>query len=378
MMTSVLTPSDDLPIHQTPSPIATPATGDPNAYDRYFFSGLHNDGQRSFAAAMGHYPNRGVVDAAFSVVADGVQRSVYASGAMTPDRRTEVGPIRVEVLEPLRTLRLVVEPNEHGLEADLVYRARTAAVEEPRTIRTAASRVTMDYTRLTQWGRWEGEVVVDGERTAVEPATTVGTRDRSWGVRPVGEQAPTNLPPALPQLFWLWGPVHFDDVCTHLAAFEEADGERWLESALVVPVLASDDAPTWGTDLGIDRMAGFDHELRWRPGTREIESATVTMRRRDGTTVDLEFEPLSTFRMRGIGYMHPHWSHGRAHGVLEVGGESLVLGELDPVDRHNIHVQTACKVTMEGRTGIGLLEQLAIGEHAPSGLRGILDGFATG
>lgn len=370
----MLTPADDLPIHQTPAPVATPATGDPNAYDRYFFGGLHTDGDRSFAAAMGHYPNRGVVDAAFSVVAEGVQRSVFASGTMTADRRTQVGPIRVEVVEPLRTLRLVVGPNDHGVEADLLFRARTGAVEEPRTIRHHGSRLLMDYTRLTQWGRWEGEVVVDGRRTEVEADTTVGTRDRSWGIRPVGEATPTNLAPSAPQLFWLWGPVHFEDRCSHLAVFEEADGERWLESALVVPVLASADAPTWGVDLGVERMVGLDHRLEWRPGTREIASAEVTMRRRDGTTVDLRFEPLSTFRMRGLGYLHPHWGHGRAHGELEVGGETLVLADLDPVDLHNIHVQTACRVTMEGRSGIGLLEQLVIGDHAPSGLRGILDG----
>jgi hypothetical protein len=373
---TVLTPHDDHPIHQTPAPMAHVVSGDPNHYDRYFFNGLARDGSFAFGAAMGHYPNRDVVDGAFSIVRGDAQRSVFASGRLPADRRSEVGPLRVEVVEPLRTLRVVVAPNDHGLEADLVFRARTGAVEEPRTTVAPGGRLTMDYTRLTQWGTWEGEVVVEGEPVAVDPAATVATRDRSWGVRPVGAPTPTNVVRSLPQLFWLWAPLHFDDVCTHLAVFEHADGQRWLESALVVPVLAGAGAPTWGVDLGVEELSGLEHELRWRPGTREIEGARLGLSRRDGDRFAIELEPVLTFRMRGLGYLHPHWGHGSAHGSLEVGGEVLDLDALDPTDRANVHVQTVCRATMGERTGIGVLEQLAIGEHQPSGLRGILDGYA--
>ncbi|HVM39755.1 MAG TPA: hypothetical protein VM618_03115, partial [Acidimicrobiia bacterium] len=67
----MLTPFDDYPIHQTPLPVAHPVGGDPNHYDRYFFNGYTGD--LYFAVAMGLYPNRGVIDAAFSVVHDGIQ-----------------------------------------------------------------------------------------------------------------------------------------------------------------------------------------------------------------------------------------------------------------------------------------------------------------
>ena len=106
---------------------------------------------------MGHYPVRGVVDGAFSVVRDGVEHSIFASGIMPSDRSTKVGPIRIEVLEPIRTIRYVVERNEHGIECDLTFNATTVAVEEPRQ-RTMSPEglLTMDHTRLTQWGKWEG------------------------------------------------------------------------------------------------------------------------------------------------------------------------------------------------------------------------------
>jgi hypothetical protein len=379
----VLTPFDDYPIHQTPAPITQPASGDPNHYDRYFFNGHERDGEFFLGGAMGHYPNRDVVDAAFSLVHDGLEHSVFASGRMARDRATEIGPVRIEVVEPLRVIRFVVEPNEHGLSADLVFRARTVAVEEPRQTIVRDAKPMMDYTRLTQWGTWEGEVRRDGTTIAVDPSRTTGTRDRSWGVRGVGVQVPTNAAPGPPpQIFWLWAPLHFDDVCTHLAMFERADGERWLESSLIVPVLTSPDAPTWGPDDGVEQLGRTEYSLRWRKGRREIEEAALTLHRRDGRTLEVTFEPFFTFRMRGIGYSHPEWSHGSIHGELEVGGESVPLADFDPEDPSCIHIQTACRVRMTDggreRVGVGILEQLTIGDHEPTGLEGLLAGFQPG
>ena len=62
----MLLPEDDFPVHQTAAPLAVAMNGHPNAYDRFFFNGLSEDFY--FAIALGLYPNRGVIDGAFSVV----------------------------------------------------------------------------------------------------------------------------------------------------------------------------------------------------------------------------------------------------------------------------------------------------------------------
>ena len=49
----MLSPFDDYPIHPSADPIAHPATGDPNHYDRYWFNGHQKDGEFYFGAAMG-------------------------------------------------------------------------------------------------------------------------------------------------------------------------------------------------------------------------------------------------------------------------------------------------------------------------------------
>ena len=187
----MLSAFDDYPIHQTGDPIAHTASGDLNHYDRYFFNGYTTDGALYFGAAMGLYPNRRVIDAAFSVVRDGVQISVHASALATADRgHTAVGPIAVDVREPLRTLNLKVDTPEHGVRADVTFHARTVAVEEPRFHNVAGTRVVMDYTRLAQWGTWDGWIELDGERIDLHRDSTWGSRDRSWGIRGVGERAP--------------------------------------------------------------------------------------------------------------------------------------------------------------------------------------------
>lgn len=365
----MLTPFDDYPVHQTPAPVAQTVSGDPNHYDRYWFNGYHRDGDFFLGAAMGHYPNRGVVDAAFSVLHDGVQHSVFASGRMPADRATEVGPIRVEVLEPLRTIRVVVAGGDHGFEADITFRHRTDAVEEPRQQITRNNVTVMDTTRLTQWGTWEGSVTLpDGRKLEVSPSSTYATRDRSWGVRPVGEQVANNFAPEMPQLFWLWAPLHFEDCCTHLAMFERSDGDRWVEQALIVP-LAGGGEP--------EHLGRSEVRLDWMPGTREISSARITPRRRDGSPLPpIDFERILTFRMRGIGYLHPSFGHGTNHGELEVATESIKADEFAPLDPSSIHVQTLCRVRFGERSGVGVLEQLAFGPHEPSGLTGLLDGYA--
>jgi hypothetical protein len=369
----VITPYDEYPIHQTAEPVAHPASGDPNHYDRYFFNGFSEDGTVFFAAAMGHYPNRAVIDAAFSVVEAGRQRSVFASGRMPADRSTTVGPITVEPVEPLRTIRLSVGPNEHGLEATLGFEARTPVVEEPRNTVVAGARRVMDSTRMTQWGRWNGRIRVDGRE--VEVGSWPGVRDRSWGQRTVGVQAPTNHEPQTPQLFWLWAPLHFERFCTHLAVFEYADGRRWLEQGLVVPILTPS-AATWGPGApAVEHLESVGYSLSYVPGTRLAASASLHLDRQSADPLHVELTPLLTFRMRGIGYTHPVWGHGSIHGDLEIGGESCGVDELDPSDFSSIHVQSVVRAQAGDNEGIGVLEQLAFGDHEPTGLSGLLDGW---
>ena len=357
----MLTPADDYPIHQTPEPVACVGTSDRNFYDRYFFNGYARDGSTFIAAAMGQYPNRSVMDAAFNVIHKGRQYVVRASRRAPMDRMdTTVGPIAVSVLEPLRRFRLVVQPNAWDISGDLVFTTRAGVIEEPRFFRRINGRVFMDYTRLTQHVAIEGTLSIAGETIHVTPDRFWGSRDRSWGIRPVGEREAGA--PAPFQFFWLWSPVNFEDLCTHFDVNDEADGSRWHEAGMIAPVGGE-----------VETMASVDYRIQWQSGTRHAKHAEIILRGRSGEESVLDLKPLYNFSMIGLGYQHPQWGHGMWVGEHEVGGESWALKDIDPSIPLYLHIQAVCEATLGKRRGIGVLEQLVIGPHQPSGFKDLLD-----
>src|SRR5207249_1272177 len=148
------------------------------------------------------------------------------------------------------------------------------AVEEPRQTLVAGATVVMDATRLVQWGTWRGWIAVEGERFEVDAMRARGTKDRSWGVRPVGEPA-GGAPPASGApvgIFFLWAPVHWGNRCTHVALFEYADGHRWYWSGGEIPLLRDGERP-WGGEEHVRRPRSVHHRLDLRPGTRRSRAA---------------------------------------------------------------------------------------------------------
>lgn len=365
----VLSSFDDYPIHQASVPVAHTATADLNSYDRYFFNGYTSSGDLYFAVAMGLYPNRHVADAAFSVVRGGRQLSVFRSQRAPLDRRdaTSLGPISVEVVEPLHTLRVRVDAPEHGLRAELTFERRSPAIEEPHFFQRIGVRPYFDYTRLTQFGTWAGWIEIEGEHVDVVPGEVLGSRDRSWGVRPVGEAAPAGAPMPMFQFFWLWAPVNFPSLSTHFDVNEYGDGRRWHEVGTIAPV---------GGEPRM--MRSVDWRVQWRPGTRWADSFEYDLVDWDGSIATVRLHPRYEFMMRGLGYGHPEFGHGCWKGEAVVAGERIDLPVADPLARDTVHVQALCDATVtlpDGRTeeGTGILEQLCIGPH-PSGLQGLLDG----
>ena len=360
----MLTKADDFPIHQTPEPIAYSGT-DRNFYDRYFFNGYGPGGDDFFAVAFGVYPHLNVADAHFSVIRDGVQHCVHASKILHSERwDLEVGPIRIEVLEPLHRLRVTVQASD-GIAAQVEFTGRAFPIEEPRFTHRIGPRAFMDYTRMTQNGRYSGWVEVDGDRRALAPLT-LGTRDRSWGIRPIG--APDPQPPApaiVPGFFWQWCPLNFagESVFFHLTA--DADGHPWNTRAVICP-----------DGVGPDGMLHASQPslaLTFPPGLRHAASASIdipTPTRR----VRIEMESLGTFLMRGIGYGHPEWRHGGLKGELAVAREDIDLVDLDRARPENNHIQELVRATLreDGRPdaiGIGVHEQMIRGPYKPFGFR---------
>jgi hypothetical protein len=370
---------DDYPVHQTSEPLAVLATSDRNAYDRTWFNGYTPDGSCYFGVGMAVYPHRGILDCAFSVVQPGGRQHCFYGSRRAPTERTDmaVGPFRLEIIEPMRRTRLIIDDSSTGLACDLIFSARTAAIEEARQTLWHHGRRVMDATRFDQFGRWSGIIRTPDGEIRIDESTCLGTKDRSWGVRRVGEPE-TGGAPAMPGgIFFLWAPLHWDDHITHAIFFDGPRGEALVREGLVAPLYSSEAAIPPGSEDGLcRRMATARHTVDYVPGTRLARAARITLIDHDGAARDIALEPLLRFQMKGLGYGHPVWGQGMWKGELEIGGESFDPLALDPLAPENLHVQQVVRATDGTRMGAGVLEQVCFGPYAPAGFKAFLDGAA--
>lgn len=360
----MLTKGDDFPLHQTSEPIAFAGT-DRNFYDRYFFNGYSPDGSVFFAAAMGFYPQLGIVDASFCVIVDGVQHNLRASRRSGGERLDlSVGPIALSIDAPLQVVTLRVGANDGPLAAELAFTGRHFPIEEPRFVRRNGTRLFMDYTRMTQNGRWSGWIAVDGQRTDVSDDWT-GTRDRSWGVRPVGASEPQPPPEGnFNQFFWLWTPCNFNDRSLFFHSNDDSAGNPWNRRAVIVG--------DGGTEQHFD-AATFG--AIWEAASRRIAKMSADL----GSGRSLTLSPSGpVFAMSGLGYTHPLWGHGLDHGPeIAVAHDRLTEAERGWGNPLAMHIQALVTAELtDGNSvhlGVGVLEQLFVGPHAPTGLSGLMD-----
>ncbi len=371
---------DDFPIHQTPEPVAHPATSDPNFYDRTWFNGYRQDTTQYFGLGLAVYPHRGILDCAFSTVEEGGRQHCFFASGRAPQERTDtaMGPFRLEIIEPLRRARVIIDNNETGIAADLTFSARTSPIQEARQILWSGQRRIMDATRFAQFGRWSGTIVhPDGEFT-VDETGWHGTKDRSWGVRGVGERVQLGAPNKPGSFFFLWAPLIWDDHISHAVFFDGPKGEALVREGLTSPLYAGEADIPGELDTTADHMATAVHRVSYRSGTRLAESCELDLIDFHGNVRTIEMTPRLRFQMKGLGYGHPTWRQGNWQGDLAVHGESFDPAELDLTAPENIHVQQVVTVTDGERTGIGVLEQIVVGPYEPSGLIGHFDGAAAG
>jgi len=365
----MLTKADDYPIHQTPEPIAYSGS-DRNFYDRYFFNGYDPEGELFFAAALGVYPHLNIMDASFCVVYDGVQYDLHASKHLKMERLdTQVGPIGIEVIEPLQCLSLTCNDSENGLQAELLFKGRHSPIEEPRFTQRTGTRMGMDSTRMTQNGNYEGWIKLKGRRFDIRSNTYRGTRDRSWGVRPIGTRdEQVNPDQGTPQFYWEWAPINFENYCSYYHLNADASGTPWNTKAVLV-ALDKSDKPI--------EMATQSSTLILQKDTRHAQSAILQFTDANAQQYSIKLAPRFNFYMRGLGYGHPEWGHGLNHGTLETGYEEYKLIDLDLSSMEHFHIQAFCTAQLEtpdgAVSGSGVLEQLVVGPYAPLNLKEIMD-----
>ena len=373
-----LGPLDEYPVHQLPQPVAWAGPSDRNFYDRCYLNAHDRTGDLFLITGMGFYPNLGTKDAFVLLRRGTEQTAVHLGDAADPrgaDRMEQrVGGYRIEVLEPLRRLRLVLEETE-GVALDLTWEGSFDVVQELRHAMRQGAGTTLDAQRFAQVGTWEGVIAVDGEEISVDRDRWVGSRDRSWGIRPVGEAVPAGKPadPPFEGMWWLYLPLRFEEFCVVLMLQETPDGYRTL----------NDCTRTW-KDGRVEQLGWPRVEVRYASGTRTPTGATVTCATPDGKELVLEVTSRLAVPIHvGGGYGgDPDWSHGvwKGPGFVErvtydlddpaIAGR-FMIGVIDHVG-HAVARGAGIDSTA-GAEGWGLFEHGVLGRHDPSGFRDWFD-----
>ncbi|MFB8274489.1 hypothetical protein [Nocardia colli] len=353
-------PLDEYPIHQTGLSLARVASTDRNFYDRSYFNGHNRDGGTFFITGFGVYPNLGVTDAYALVRRGDVQRSVRFSDALG-DRSLEqrVGGYRIEVVEPLQRIRVICEHDD--LSFDLTWEGAFPTVQEQPHLILAGNRPIIQASRFAQLGSWAGTLTVDGDDITVDPAVWTGTRDRSWGIRPVGESEPPGRVASEPAggFWWMYVPLRFDDFAVVVIVQEDPDGTRTLNDAVRI-------WPDGRTEqLGWPRIS-----IDYRSGTRIPVGARLELTTPDGKPLEIEVTTGTNVPLHvGCGYGgDPDWQHGQWKGrdwslssVYDLTDPGIVArtpyGVIDHVAR----------ARCGDAEGWGLFEHASLGRHDPTG-----------
>lgn len=142
-------------------------------------------------------------------------------------------------------------------------------------------------------------------------------------------------------------------------------GEAWNSNGVVIPLLGGPEP---------EPVKSWSSKLSFKSGTRHAAAAEIEFVTASGGSWHFELTPRWHFYMRGIGYTHPHFRHGTYHGELETGYDEFAVAEVDPTD---LHIQAMCDVRLTNKqgefAGQGILEQLIVGPHAPSGFKDMMD-----
>ena len=355
-------PLDEYPLHQTSQSLAYVASTDRNVYDRCYFNAHDRDGGTFLVTGLGFYPNLGVKDAYAAVRRGDRQWVVRFSDAIDDDRlNPSVGPYRIEVQEPLQRVRLVCDSADRGVGFDLTWQGSFPAIDEERHQLRQDRRLIIDTWRFAQLGTWSGVLHVDGTDVDVRPEEWVGSRDRSWGIRPVGAAEPGGRPVYDDGFgfWWLYVPLRFESFAIVVIAQEDGSGHRTLNGATRVW------ADGRSEQLGWPRV-----QIDYRPGTRHPDQARIHLTEPDGSPLTIEVEPSVFVPLHiGCGYGgDSDWLHGQWQG--EGWADSAVYDLTDPAVAARIPwgvVDHVARATCGDAVGWGLFEHGSIGRHDPSG-----------
>lgn len=373
-----LVPEDELLTHQIVDTFATVAQSDPSWTEKIWTMAHAKDNSLQIVLGIGKYINRGVFDGAAGVCRGTEQWTVRAGRRLSSDpAATDVGPIHYRVVEPLKSVRVSLDHNEHApIAFDVLLEGDFApALEDPWPDRSPDGyRVTHNVLRYHQIGIASGWVEVEGHRTEFGTDEWISIRDHSWGLRPgVGKPIP-GLPRRgrhkINQMFMTWAPMTLtraDGSKYSLFLFLQEERGDGFSQMRCQAEQQNDD----GTSL---RFASAEQQLNFEDGNRRFTHGTITLVEPDGTKrpITVTAAGPTGYHLGPAGYYGWNdWVYGEWVGDLRVEGNHVADCDKPEVARQ-VHQLRDLLIRVEdpvgGGVGLGDIETFALGAFPELGL----------
>lgn len=308
---------DEYFVHQIPELLPAVATHHHHWRESYFYEVHDPSGTGDVVFfTMAHYPARESMDSIQMGRIGGAQLLGVRSRPYDGDPHTTAVPgARIEIVEPMREVRLWADPDVCEIGIDLVWRARTQPYGLRRGTMRAGHELIWDQCHIFQSGTYEGTFTAGGVERQVDG--WVGQRDHSWGIRDHG-RCP----------LWLWFQIQLDDGFIGVWHWELENGAVVYTDGCWAPADGSDPVP----------LVRFDHDVDWRgaDGGRPVYgqhgesvhglAGTCRFGFADGSTVEVEAEgtfarPYEPFHRGGLNLMQVRTADGReGTAIYEVTG----------------------------------------------------------
>jgi hypothetical protein len=374
-----LGPADESLTHQIVDTFATVGQSDLAWTEKVCAMACATDGSLQLGFGLGKYTNRNVMDGYGGLSRGREQLTVRASRTLSSDRgSTSVGPVHYEVLEPMRTVRFRLDPNDvQPLAFEWTFTAELPPFTEDRTHqRSLHGRVNAELVRYHQIGRASGWVELDGDRSTFRDTDWVSTRDHSWGVRYDVGATPPDLEPTfdvaeVANFNMVWSPV----------LMERPDGSHYGLFVhfvdIEVPGFYEQHSHTAGIehpDGTFERFTAVRPDLRYDTTNRRLLGGTISATQADGTTREIGVEAVSDTGFHlgaGLYFGYAGHHHGEYRGELHTEGERIADCTVPAVarDLHQIR-DTVVRVTdpLGGGVGVSNCQPIITGAWADLGL----------
>ncbi|NWK98307.1 hypothetical protein DM806_22090 [Sphingobium lactosutens] len=377
----MLTALDETLFHQSTEVMAHTTISDHRFFDRIVIGCHAPDGNLGLVTSFGVYKNNNVMDG-FAMIQQGAKRQYNHrySRSLWPDvEPTVLGPLSHKVIEPMKRLRIALEPGDYPGAYDLEWEAIAPAHLEERHFTRFDGRIVRDHMRFDQHGKMNGWISVNGEKTEVKDWFT--WRDHSWGVRAgVGgfetftgrkldpaSQAVSDMDTGH-MIIVLWWAT--DTTCALFQVQENGNGERTYLDGQITS-LTGDHPPL--------NIVDVRHDYKLIPGKRVYEAGTLELRTEDGQSWTVEVEAIGrAWAYKGSGY-DSGYNDEKGLGVWR----GQWLEEYDQYDLSDpedvgmpdgrllrpVHREQIARVKVNGRPGFAHGPMLIVGPSRQYGLK---------